>query len=113
MRWTNSHRPRRRAARFLADRDRRRRLGGADAHPRRDRAGQRAQHLRGRTRLALGHGRDARVAALAHLDVERDAAEVLELVALARTFAAAAAEDLGRLAAVRADEVCSCSRRCP
>ena len=79
--------PRRRGRRRLrlADRDCRRLLGGANAHPRRDRPRERAQHLRRRARLALGDGRDARVAALADLDVERDAAEVLELVALRRT----------------------------
>ena len=63
--------------------------------------------------LALGDGRHAGVAALADLDVERDAAEVLEPVRGGEALAAAAAEDLGRLAAVRADEGASCSRRCP
>ena len=57
-----------------------------------------------RTGLALGNGRHASIAALANLDVERDAAEVLELIALREALAAAAAEDLGCLAAMRADE---------
>ena len=58
-----------------ADGQDRRLLRGADAHARRDLAGERAQHLRRRARLALRDRGHAGVAALAHLDVERDAAE--------------------------------------
>ena len=64
----------------------------------------RRQRERRGTGLALGDGRHADVAALADGDVERDAAQVLELVLRREPLAAAAPEDLGGLAAVRADE---------
>ena len=60
--------------------------------------------LRRGSGLALCHGRHADVAALADGDVQRHAAEVLELVLGREPLAAAAPEDLGLLAAVRADE---------
>src|SRR6185369_15017618 len=78
--------------------------GRADAHPGGDRAGDRGQGASRRPGLALGDGRHADVASLADRDVERDAAEEVDLVLLAEALAAAAPEDLGELAAVRADE---------
>ena len=54
--------------------------------------------------LALGHRGDARVAALADGDVDRDLPEQLQPVVPREPLAAAAPEDLRRLAAVRADE---------
>ena len=59
---------------------------------------------RPRPGLALGDRRHAGVAALADRDVERHLAQEVEAVLLGEPLAAAAAEDLGRLAAVRADE---------
>src|SRR6185436_4396026 len=69
-----------------------------------DRSGDVGQGPGGRTRLALRDGRHADVATLANRDVERNATEVLELVLRGEPLPAAAAEDLRRLAAVRADE---------
>ena len=76
----------------------------ADAHPRRDRPGDGLERDGGRPRLALGDRRHAGVAALADRDVERDLAQEVDAVLLREPLAAAPAEDLGRLAAVRADE---------
>ena len=75
-----------------------------DAHPRGDLPGERLERRGGRARLALGDRRHAGVAALADRDVERDLAQEVEPVLLREALAAAPAEDLGRLAAVRADE---------
>src|SRR4051812_19906736 len=80
------------AALRLADRDRWRLLRGAHAHPCGHGARQGAHHLCASARLALSYGRDPGIATLTNLDVEWDAAEVLELVALGETLATATAE---------------------
>src|ERR687895_720430 len=64
------------------DREDRRLPSGADAHSRGHGPGQRAHRFCRQTRLALCHGRDADVAALADLDVDRDPAEELEVALL-------------------------------
>src|SRR6476469_5574143 len=86
-----------------ADREERLRICscGAHAHPRGDGPGNGGQGPAGRSRLALGDRRHADVATLADGDVERNAAEEVDLVLLAEALAAAPAEDLGQLTAVR------------
>ena len=79
-------------------------LGRAHAHPRGDGAGDRGQRPRGRSRFALRDRGHADVAALADGHVERHAAEVVDAVLRGEALAAAAPEDLGQLAAVRAGE---------
>ena len=63
-----------------------------------------AHDLRSWPRLPLSHGRHARITTVTHLDVQRDAAEEVQLVAGREALATTLAEDLRGLAAVRADE---------
>ena len=78
--------------------------GGSNTHAGGHGLGHGRQCPRRGARLALGHGRDADVATLAHGDVERHAAEVLQAVLRGKALSTATAEDLGQLAAVRAGE---------
>ena len=54
--------------------------------------------------LALGHGRNAHVRALPKSDVERDPAQEVEAVLGGEALSAAAAEEVGHLAAMGTDE---------
>ena len=78
--------------------------GGSHAHARGDGLGDGRQRAGGGARLALGDGRHAHVPTLAHGDIERHAAKVLQPVLGGEALTAATAEDLGQLAAMRAGE---------
>ncbi len=76
----------------------------ADRHASGHLAGHVAHDLRGWPWLPLRHGRHAGITTVTHLDVQRDAAEEVQLVAGREALATTLAEDRRGFAAVRAQE---------